>query len=408
MLNTPTDPLTIRPVCDKAPVPYKPNASAVLEARVVVLTNMLSPYVAGVHQNLAKCVREFIVLVSIDQEPNRDFGNAWHGLDVRLQKSWMIRRPWKHPQGGFQDNLYVHIPYDTFSQLKITKPDIVFSNELGFRSLISALYCRLFRKKLALWICASQRTEQGRGKLRHALRKRLLRLADAVAYNGPSCREYLKRYGVPDSKLYHFPYCVAKEFIYTGAIEREPMARRRLVVVGQLIARKGIVPMLKTLIQYCRNRPNQIVELDIVGKGTEEAAIRAIELPSNLKLQMRGTMPYSELAQAFETCGIMLFPTLADEWGLVVNEAMQAGMPVIGSEYAQASVALIHDGENGWCYNPDSPETLFRALDAMYSRTDSQLLAMRHAAQQTVADITPENVAQKALTMFQFLASSSS
>ena len=51
--------------------------------------------------------------------------------------------------------------------------------------------------------------------------------------------------------------------------------------------------------------------------------------------------------------GVLVFPTLADEWGLVVNEALAAGVPVLGSLYSQAVEELVRDGENGWTFRPD-------------------------------------------------------
>ncbi|HMO16341.1 MAG TPA: glycosyltransferase family 4 protein [Pirellulaceae bacterium] len=374
-----------------------------LDARVVVLTHYLPPYVSSVFKHLAKQIKEFQVLLSIDQEPNRDFGNTWADLSVTVQKSWMLRRKWRHRKAGFQDELYVHFPYDTYSQLRRRKPDIVFSYELGFRSLVSAIYCWLNRKKLAICVCVSERTEHGRGKLRYLLRRFLLRRAHAVTYNGPSCLAYLKRFKVDDRKLYHFPYACSDQLQYTGSIERSPSARRRLLVVGQLTARKGVMILLDSLIEYCAERPSRHVELDFVGRGNLEDELQARELPANLQVRFLGSMGYGQISTVMEDCGMMLFPTLADEWGLVVNEGMRAGMPVIGSEYAQASTTLIQNGENGWRYRPDCPQTLFDALDALYTSSDERLLEMRYSALATEKEITSANVAAKALKMFHDL-----
>ncbi len=374
-----------------------------LNLKVVFLTHYLPPNMAGVLRALAQLVEDFEVLLSTDLEPNRDYTKSWNGLNVRVQKSWMLRQPWKHTDGGFREDLYIHVPYDTIRQLRRTDPDIVFSHELGFRSAISAFYCKLYRKKLAIYVCVTERTEQGRGFfwLRSVLRRCLVRTADAVAYNGPGCKIYLEKLGVPHTKLVYFPYAASDEFRYTGSLQRQPTARRRLIVIGQLVARKGVLPLLDALIKYSNQNPARSIELDFVGRGDQESAIRSRVLPANLMVRLLGSLKFVELAQAMEDSGVMVFPTLADEWGMVVNEAMQAGMPVIGSEFAQASTALIRPGENGWLYNPNLHDSLFEALDHLFGLSDPQLLEMRRAAQETVKDITPENVAAKAAQMFQ-------
>lgn len=353
--------------------------------------------------HVAKHVREFAVLLSIAQEPNRDYGDTWQGLNVQVQKSLMVRQSWTHAKAGFKDELYIHFPLDTLTQLIRRKPDIVFSYELGFRSMISAIYCRLFRKKLALCVCVSERTEDGRGQIRNLLRKLLLRMADAVSYNGPSCLAYLRRFPVDEEKLFHFPYACSDQFRYSGRIERDATASRKLVCIGQLIERKGVKPLLTGLVQYCQNYPDRTVQLDIVGNGNQEEILKAIALPPNLQVRFLGHLDYQAIAQAMEQNGILVFPTLADEWGLVVNEAFEAGMPVIGSEYAQSCTTLIQDGQTGWLFKPDHPESLIRALECLYTTSDEKLLEMRYECQKTVANITPCNVAASAIAMFERL-----
>lgn len=368
----------------------------------MVLTHYLPPYTSRVLCFTAELVRELEVYLSIVMEPNRAFGDTWSGLKVAVQKSFMLRLPWKHVT-GFRDDLFIHFPVDTFSRLRRSEPDIVFSYELGFRSMVSAVYCKLYRRKLALCVCVSEHTEQGRGLLRGLVRRWLLKAADAVTYNGPSCLRYLQRFNVPAKKLYHFPYAASDLFHFQGAIERDPTHEFRLLYLGQMTQRKGIVPMLDALIEYCTARPERIVELDCIGTGPAEEHVRDRKLPANLRLRLLGHMQYDQISQAMQQAGILIFPTLADEWGLVVNEAMHAGMPVLGSVYAQACTTLIRPGENGWLYRPDASNALAQQLDAVYSCSPETINRMRHSARQTVADITPQYVAQQARKMFEAL-----
>jgi len=357
---------------------------------------------ASVLSHTAKQIREFQVLLSVEREPNREFARTWEGLNVKVQKSWMFKRRWTH-RTGFKDELYVHVPFDTIVLLRRACPDIVFSYELGFRSLTSALYCKLYRKKLALCVCVSEHTEQGRGYVRQIVRRVLLKAADSVTYNGPSCLRYLKRFDVPDEKLFFFPYSSSDSFQYKGLVERTPKAEHRLLCIGQLTERKGVVPLLDSLAKYCQSRPDQVVEIDFIGMGKLETKLREKQLPHNLQMRLLGHMPYEGIGRAMEQAGVLIFPTLADEWGLVVNEAFQAGMPVIESEYSQACTTLIRDGETGWIYNPEKPTQLWHKLDQMFATDHATLLRMRHSAQASVSDITSERVAANAIQMFRKL-----
>ncbi len=374
-------------------------------ARLVVLTHYLPPYMTRVLQHVSRSIPEMHVLLSIPLEPNRNYALDWDHLNVQVQKSVMMRRPWRH-HAGFQDELYVHVPYDTYGRLRRLRPDLIFSYELGFRSLASAMYRRLNRRtRLAYCVCVSEHTETGRGSSRWLLRKLLVRMADAVTYNGPSCRSYLERLAVPDSKLFHFPYA-ADDRTVPPPRPLESVANKHLLVLGQINERKGVMPALGGLASYCVAHPDQSWQVTFIGAGAQAEAVKSFAAPSNLQVHVEGQLAPEQLTNVWNRFGVLLFPTLADEWGLVVNEAMRAGLPVIGSRFAQASTTLIQHGVNGWIYSPDQPNELHLCLQLLNDLSFDRLQAMREEARQTVANITSHAASQAACQMFAQLLKS--
>lgn len=372
------------------------------KAKMAVLTHYLPPYMGRVLQHTARRIPQTQVLLSIPLEPNRNYTLDWGNLDVVVQKSWMLRRRWKH-RVGFDDELYVHLPYDTYTRLRGMRPDLIFSFELGFRSLSSALYRRLNpRTRLAYCVCVSEHTEQGRGGARWLLRRTLIRQADAITYNGPSCRRYLQQLGVPDNKLFPFPYA-ADDRTEPPMRPRDAEPNRRLLVLGQLNQRKGVLQALETVTDYARQHPEQQWDVTFIGSGPLKDALASHAVPANLKVSVLGSVDPITLAPQLNAYGVLLFPTLADEWGLVVNEGMRAGLPVIGSRYAQASTTLIDEGRNGWLVSPDQPHELHACLARIYALTADQMRSMREAARISVSNITSQAVAGAACHMFDRL-----
>lgn len=374
-----------------------------IDARVVFLTHYIPLYQVRVLQAIAARVRDFHVLLSTPIEPNRDFAPDWSGLNVTVQKTKTVRRRWRHRSGdkqaAFNDELFVHIPYDTQSQLKSRKPDVVMSLELGARSLGVTRYCRRHPGAHSI-LCTymSEHTEQDRGWARSLLRRRLVRRADALTYNGPSCKDYLQRLGVPCEKLYHLPYAADDRTVYAGPVRRDDdQTRHRLLCVGQLSERKGVLPMTQQLVQYCQSHPGRNVELRVAGDGPLKGALQSIIPPENLKLKLLGNVPASQLATEMRLAGAVIAPTLADEWLLVVNEALHAGVPVIGSVYAQAVTALIRNGVNGWQYDPVDGDSLAGSLKRYFELTEQQLDDMRNDCRESVSERTPDWAAAGAL-----------
>jgi glycosyltransferase involved in cell wall biosynthesis len=78
---------------------------------------------------------------------------------------------------------------------------------------------------------------------------------------------------------------------------------------------------------------------------------------------------------------------------MVVNEAFAAGVPVLGSRYAQAMEDLCVEGVNGWLFRPDKADEMWHALDAAMATSWEDLNTMRAAAREAVAGVTPQWVA---------------
>jgi hypothetical protein len=91
----------------------------------------------------------------------------------------------------------------------------------------------------------------------------------------------------------------------------------------------------------------------------------------------------------------LAFPTLADEWGLVVNEAMAAGLPVLGSLYSQAVEELVQDRINGWTFHPDHLEEAGHAIDRALTTNSEDLMNMCLAARTRALEITTMTMANQ-------------
>jgi glycosyltransferase involved in cell wall biosynthesis len=371
---------------------------ALLDARVVLLTNSVPPYQLPIFEKLACACREFHVLVSTVREPNRSYDLEWGSLNVTVQKTLTVHQKWIHKSGGFEDTLYVHLPLDTYSQLLKVKPDIILSFELGFRSLACTLY-RLRHPSSRLILCTnmSTYTEQGRGKMRALLRKWLIRRADAITYNGPEGLNVLRLLGANSGKLFQVGYAAHPVHIDREPVTRGALLARRLLYIGQLSERKGVVQMMDYLISYAARHSALQLRLTVVGEGPLRDRLAAQDTPDNFQVDFAGNIPVTELPGIIREHGVLIFPTLADEWGLVINEALHAGLPVIASSLAQASNTLVINGVNGWLFDPRKSADWERVIKAYFVSSNEELETMTLACKNSVEHITPEWVSHLAL-----------
>ena len=381
-----------------APVssPFSPTRAQTaprVPLRVVFLTNFIPPYWKPVLDLLSARYTHLRVLVSTDMEKNRNWKIDWEGLDVVRQKTITIQLTKHHT--GFRDTALVHFPLDTLLRLWSFRPDVILSAEMGFRSLLAALYRKLRPKsRLIIYADISEHTERRRGWIRMSLRRILKKNADAFIVTGESGSRYMRSLGAPDTKMFKVPYASDVHHFDEGT-HRDDEWAWRLLYVGRLIERKGLLPFIQCLSNWATVHEDRTVELALAGDGPLRAQLGALALPSNLQLTLLGEIDYDLIPRIYARAGIFAFPTLADTWGLVVNEALAAGLPVLGSVFSQAVEELVRDGYNGWVFRPDDSEQMYRAIDRAMSTSRESLKEMREFARSTALDWTPGHAADR-------------
>lgn len=364
-----------------------------MSRRVALLTNFVPPYRVPVLKSLQALVGELRVFVSVRMEANRDWAVEWNGLEVKVQRCITLERTWKHPH-GFSEPNFIHFPYDTLELLWQYRPEVVISAEMGGRTLQAAFYRRLNRRsRLIIWATLSEYTEQGRGKARQLLRKQLLRLADAIIVNGESGARYIRRFGVSDERIFRVPQTTHVSAFMASHSTGMPGDRLRLLSIGHLSELKGILLFVTRLSRWAEAHSQQALELWLVGDGPLRPALEAMQYPPSLSVRFWGFVPYEQLPALYAQSNVLVFPTLADEWGMVVNEAMAAGLPVLGSVYSQAVEELVEEGVCGWLFRPDSLEDTTSALERVLSTPPERMVSMGKVGQAKVSRLTPDVVA---------------
>jgi glycosyltransferase involved in cell wall biosynthesis len=119
-------------------------------------------------------------------------------------------------------------------------------------------------------------------------------------------------------------------------------------------------------------------------------------------VRLLGHVPYHRLPEVYSRGGILVFPTLADEWGMVVVEAMASGLPILGSVYSQAVEELVVNGQSGWTFRANEVEDVKSAIDRALSAPLEELDRMGIAARQRVQFMTPAVMAEHMFAAIEY------
>jgi glycosyltransferase involved in cell wall biosynthesis len=360
--------------------------AAQFKGKVALVTNFLPPYRIKVLELLKGSVGDLRIFVSVQMESNRNWKADWGALNVTVQRnvSFSSRASYGN---SFQEERAIHFPYDTFFQLLRYRPDAIIAAEFGMRTLQAALYKCFFRRtKLIVWATLSMVTEKHRGRLRELIRRMILKAADGVLVNGSSGAAYIEGLGFPRGRIHLVPQATDNE-LFAGLAVRVDDPVCKLLYTGQLIERKGLAQFHEQLARWCGLHPDRKISWTLVGTGPLRETVKSWKCPANYELILLDEVPFNEVPAQYHRADIFAFPTLADEWGLVVNEAMIAGLPVLGSVYSQAVEDLVVEGRNGWRFRPDDSDEVLRTLSHALDCSRATWDAMRVEAIKTVRPI---------------------
>jgi len=359
------------------------------DAHVVMLAQYLPLHFVSTMRALARRVGRLTLLLSEPMDASRDWQPDYRDLNVCVQKSLRFPITHRHPL-GFSDRSTLIVPCSTRADLKRLRPDVVISVEVGARTLQAALARALgARFKLIVQVRESEHTARARGAWRRRLRRWLLPRLDGVFVNGASGARHVLGCGVDPARVGVVPSGTDTEVFGQAARSFVPHDELRLLYVGQLIPRKGLVPFAEQLLAAAAASARN-VRWTLAGRGPLEAELRALPWPANVTLDFAGSRPYRQLPPLYAEADAFVMPSLADEWGMVVNEAMASGLPVLGSRGVQAVEELVVEGRSGWTYEPGDRDGLRGALGRMFDAEPAGLAVMSAAARERALAISDE------------------
>jgi glycosyltransferase involved in cell wall biosynthesis len=174
------------------------------------------------------------------------------------------------------------------------------------------------------------------------------RFAFVLAIGGVGC-EFFERVGFPKEKIVPFGYFLDVPPL-AHADSNSPAVRRsdgdvRFVSAGQLIHRKGI----DLLVKACSSLPAAGWRLDIYGDGPERQALEQVvhEFKLSERIVFHGVIPSEQVRHALAAADCAVLPSRFDGWGMLVNESLAVGTPVICTA-ACGAAAIVTDEQSGF------------------------------------------------------------
>ena len=239
--------------------------------------------------------------------------------------------------------------------------------------------------------------------------------ARACLASGKNAKQYFMKYGAKEKNIYfhNFSSLFEKDIRKTIIDRKEKENLRKelglpykklYISVGRFIYIKGYDLLIEAIHKL--NLDDKEIGFVIIGGGEKEQEyknkLREYKI-SNVHL--RNFMRKDDLIKYYDASDIFIFPTREDIWGLVINEAMARGLPIISTDKCIAAVELVEENKNGNIIKTDSIEQLVKIIQKYNKMDIKKYTEYGKKSIQKIQDYTIENIAKSHIKVLKELKS---
>ena len=261
--------------------------------------------------------------------------------------------------------------------------------------MLAMAYLRM--KGIPFWMEVDGGLVRQDSALAYRIKKMLVSAASRYLSSGKATTDYLVHYGAARKAVREYPFTslYEKDLLTRPVSEEEKKLLRQelgleegriILSIGQFIHRKGYDVLLKAAASLESDAKVYIVG----GEPTEEYRQLCGELALS-NVHFLGFMKKEKLVKYYQAADLFVLPTREDIWGLVINEAMAFGLPVVTTDRCVAGLELVEEGVTGYLVPAGDEKALARKLNLVLS---ADLQAMGAAALEKVRPYTIENMAK--------------
>lgn len=242
-------------------------------------------------------------------------------------------------------------------------------------------------------------------KLMYKIKRYLIGSAKYWLSTGKNTSKYLKYYGANESGIYLYPFSSIRDSYIQNELSKSAIKELReknkieedkiILSVGRFIYKKGFDILIKAM----KDIDKKIGLYIIGGKPTEEY----LKIQKEYQLSNIHFLDFKSqdiLEEYYQVADVFAFPTREDIWGLVINEAMAKGLPIITTNKCVAGLELVEDEKNGFIVPVDNIEELKNAIERIISDEKLQKTMSKNNIEK-IKKYTIENMAKVHVEIFE-------
>ena len=226
------------------------------------------------------------------------------------------------------------------------------------------------KAKRAILMSESKYDDAPRFWLKELAKKWLyVRRFDSAVVGGKRHREYLEMLGMSPQNIFPGYDVVDNDFFISNvdAVSGKKCTSEDglpnapfFLASNRFIDRKNIKFLIRAFSEYRRQTKSSVFDLVLLGNGELMDDLKSFvsELGLENQVHFPGFIAYKDICSWYAAASVFVHPATSEQWGLVVNEAMAAGLPTLVSQTCGCMPDLMREGETGYSFDPTRLEDL--------------------------------------------------
>lgn len=334
--------------------------------KVLFITNIPSPYRVDFFNELGKLC-DLTVLFERSSSSERD--NSWKNYNTEHFHPVFMKGINHGVANAFCPSVLRHIKKGLYDRVIVTN----FTSPTG---MLAITWLRM--KRIPYWLESDGGFPKSGVGFREKIKRHFIKGAAGYFSTAQIHDAYYRQYGAEADRIFRYPFTslFEKDILEKPVTLEEKMAlreklgiteKRVLLSVGQFIHRKGFDILFDALTKLPKN-----VGCYIVGGEPTQAYLEQVQQLGLSSVHFVGFRSKQALEEYYKAADMFVLPTREDIWGLVINEAMAKGLPLVTTDRCVAGTELITEPVLGRVVPSEDPESLAVAIGEVLAETNMQ------------------------------------
>ena len=326
-----------------------------------------------------------------------------HGIELAQHQA---EYPWKPENKKLKDTIvpvtknkqlekinFIFLIKQLYHVLFQVKPDILVVSGYSRPAMLCAVLWTVINRKKAILLSESKEDDALRINWREILKLWLVKLYKAALVGGRIHKDYLSNLGMSSQAIFYGYDVVDNEAFSPHKIKSLPKVLNRpyFLSINRFIPKKNLLSLIESYSKYRQLVGKQAWDLVLCGDGElrEQIKDKIAQLNLQVVVHLPGFLQQEQLLPYFAHARFFVHASTTEQWGLVVNEAMAAGLPLLVSHRCGCFEDLVIEGVNGFGFDPENLEQLTQLM-VNVSSENIDLQKMSQASLEHIQKYSPD------------------